>query len=228
MAERIVVTGCTRGLGRVLVEGFVQRGHRVYGCGRRADALAALSAELGAAFSGATVDVSDPEAVRAWAQSIEADGGPPERVVSNAAVLHDRKNFLEASAEELAQSQAVNVAGVAHVLWAFLPGMVQRGSGVIINMSSGAGRQGFPGMAIYCASKFAVEGLSQAIAAELPEGVGVIPLAPGVIHTDMVEQIWDPNDLDNLQKPGAWADVAIPYILSLTAEHNGASLRVEQ
>ena len=119
----------------------------------------------------------------------------------------------------------VNVGGVANVIRAFVPAMITRGTGVIVNLSSGWGRSVSPEVAPYCASKWAIEGLTQALAAELPAGMAAVPLNPGVIDTDMLRQCWS-DAASAYPKAGAWAKVAAPFILGLKAEHNGQSLSV--
>ena len=84
----------------------------------------------------------------------------------------------------------VNVKGVFNVIRAFVPAMVRRKSGVIVNLSSGWGRSTSPEVAPYCATKYAIEGLTLALAQELPAGMAAVPLNPGVIDTDMLRQAW--------------------------------------
>ena len=84
----------------------------------------------------------------------------------------------------------VNLRGMVNVIRHFVPPMVARKKGVIVNLSSGWGRSVSPEVAPYCASKWAVEGLTKALAEELPKGMAAIPLNPGVIDTDMLRQCW--------------------------------------
>jgi NAD(P)-dependent dehydrogenase (short-subunit alcohol dehydrogenase family) len=120
----------------------------------------------------------------------------------------------------------VNVIGVFNVLKAFVPAMVQRNEGVIVNLSSGWGRSTSPNVAPYCASKYAIEGLTLALAQELPGGMAAIPLNPGVIDTDMLRQCWG-DQADLYQKPEAWAQRAVPFMLNLGPKDNGQSLTVK-
>ena len=103
--------------------------------------------------------------------------------------------------------------------------MVARGSGVIVNFSSGWGRSTSAGFAPYCASKFAIEGLTKSLAQELPAGMAAVPLNPGVINTDMLRQSWSAGAA-NFPKAGVWAKTAAPFILSLGAKDNGQSVSV--
>jgi NAD(P)-dependent dehydrogenase (short-subunit alcohol dehydrogenase family) len=103
--------------------------------------------------------------------------------------------------------------------------MVAAKKGVVVNLSSGWGRGVSPGVAPYCASKWAIEGLTKALAQELPAGMAAVPLNPGVIDTDMLRLCW-PEGASNHPKAEAWAKVAAPFILRLGATDNGASLSV--
>ena len=121
----------------------------------------------------------------------------------------------------------VNIKGVTHVIRGFLPAMIDARRGVVVNISSGWGHSTAAHVAPYCASKFAVEGLTRALAHELPSGLAAVPLSPGVIHTEMLETAFG-DDAAAHPKPDAWADVAIPYLLALGPEDNGRSQRIPE
>jgi NAD(P)-dependent dehydrogenase (short-subunit alcohol dehydrogenase family) len=131
----------------------------------------------------------------------------------------------EVPAAEFDRLIDVNVKGVANVIRAFVPAMVARKSGVIVNLSSGWGRGTSPQVAPYCASKFAVEGLTKALAQELPRGMAAVPLNPGVIDTDMLRGCWA-DDAGNYPSAEKWAKKAAPFLLALGAGDNGKSLTV--
>ena len=119
----------------------------------------------------------------------------------------------------------VNIKGVANVIRHFVPAMVARRRGVIVNFSSGWGRSVSPEEAPYCATKWAVEGLTLALARELPRGMAAVPLNPGVIDTDMLRQCWS-DSAGSYPKADAWAKVAAPFILQLGPKNNGESVNV--
>ena len=98
--------------------------------------------------------------------------------------------------------------------------MLERGSGVIVNLSSGWGRSTSPEVAPYCATKWAVEGLTAALAQELPSGVATVALNPGVIDTEMLRQCWN-DGASAYGTPEAWAKTAVPFLESLSAKDNG-------
>src|SRR5688500_10542688 len=120
---------------------------------------------------------------------------------------------------------AVNVSGTANVVRHFAPAMIARRRGVIVNFSSGWGRSVSPAVAPYCASKFDVEGLTRALAEELPKGMAAVPLNPGVIDTDMLRSCFG-GEAAGYPDPRAWARRAVPFILRLGAADNGQSLSV--
>ncbi len=120
----------------------------------------------------------------------------------------------------------INVSGTVNTIRAFVPAMIKAGKGIIVNFSSGWGRSTSPEVAPYCASKWAVEGLTLALAQELPEGLAAIPLNPGVINTDMLQQCFGPS-AKSYPTADEWARKAVPFILKLKPRQNGISLSVE-
>jgi NAD(P)-dependent dehydrogenase (short-subunit alcohol dehydrogenase family) len=106
-----------------------------------------------------------------------------------------------------------------------LPAMIEVGHGIIVNFSSGWGRSASAEVAPYCATKWAMEGLTQALAQELPAGLAAIPLNPGIIHTAMLDSCFG-KEASTFPKPSEWAQRAVPFILGLGPEDNGQSLSV--
>lgn len=221
----IVLTGATRGLGRALVAPFVAAGHTVLGCGRSADQVAELRKQFLAPHDFASVDVADAAAVGVWAERLLAAYGPPDLLINNAALMNNLAPLWAVPAEEFDRLIDVNVKGVVNVIRAFVPGMVARERGVIVNLSSGWGRSTSAEVAPYCGSKYAVEGLTLAMAQELPEGMCAVPLNPGVIDTEMLRQCWG-EDASRYQTPEKWAQRAAPMLLKLGPRENGRSLTV--
>lgn len=103
------------------------------------------------------------------------------------------------------------------------PAMVSAGTGVIANLSSGWGRSTSPGMAPYCASKWAIEGLTSALAQDLPVGIAAVAVNPGIVATDMLRKCW-PDTADSFPTPEQWATTAAPFLLELTAADNGRAV----
>ena len=221
----IVLTGATRGLGRALVPLFSTAGHTVVGCGRDAAHVAELGRAFPAPHAFAAIDVRDATAVREWAAAAVAAHGPPDLLINNAALMNTPAPLWEVPAAEFDAVVDVNVKGVANVIRAFVPAMVARGSGVIVNLSSGWGRSTSPDVAPYCATKYAVEGLTLALAQELPRGMAAVPLNPGVIDTDMLRLAWA-DGAAAYPNADQWARRAAPFLLALGAKDNGRSLTV--
>jgi NAD(P)-dependent dehydrogenase (short-subunit alcohol dehydrogenase family) len=223
--KRIVLTGVSRGLGRAMAEGFIAAGHTVCGCARSAEAVAQLQQQFGAPHRWHVVDVASDDQVRDWAAAVLADGPAPDILVNSAATINRNARLWEVPAREFDRVLATNVSGVVNVIRHFAPAMVRRGRGVIVNFSSYWGRSGAAEVAPYCASKWAIEGLTQALAEELPQGMAAVAMNPGIINTSMLQSCFD-ESAQSYIAPEAWAQAAVPYILQFTARHNGQSLTV--
>jgi len=225
LAKRIVITGVTRGIGRGLTEEFARLGHTVIGCGRSADPVAALQSALGQPHDIAAVDVIDDRAVADWAKRVLAVHGAPDLLINNAAIINRNSRLVDVPAAEFDAVIDINIKGVANVTRHFAPAMIERNHGVIVNLSSGWGRSTSPDVAPYCATKWAIEGLSKAMADELPSGMACVPLSPGVVNTEMLQSCFG-GGADTARKPDAFAKVAAPFLLALGPKDNGQSLTV--
>ncbi|REK25406.1 MAG: SDR family NAD(P)-dependent oxidoreductase [Planctomycetota bacterium] len=221
----VVVTGVTRGLGRALVDRFVESDCIVCGCGRSADAIAHLGETYGEPHRFDAVDVSRAGDVSSWANELIGSGCVPDLLINNAGVINPDAALWEVDVADFDRVVDVNVKGVFRVIRSFAPAMIERGSGVIVNFSSGWGRSTSPQVAPYCASKWAIEGLSRSLAQELPAGLGSVAVNPGVIDTDMLRSCFGAGAA-SYPRAAEWSRRAAPFLLSLTAEDNGASLDV--
>lgn len=218
----IWLTGCTAGLGRALVGEFVDRGHIVVGCGRNEIELQRLSEEFPDSHF-IPCDVSDDASVVDFVNEALLQAGEPDFLINNAATINAPAPLWEISAEEFDQVTSININGVANMIRHAVPLMLSNETGMVVNLSSGWGRSTSPDVAPYCASKWAIEGLSQALSQEVHENVGVVALNPGVINTDMLQKCMGDEAHDF---PGAeqWANTAAPFILALTPRDNGKAL----
>ena len=223
--KKIVLTGAGRGLGQAMAAGFIQRGHTVWGCSRSESSVARLRESWPSPHDFQAIDVADDAQVAAWAQRLLDTYGPPDLLINNAATINRNAPLWEVPADEFAEVIDVNVKGVANVLRHFLPAMIKRGSGVVVNFSSGWGRSTSPEVAPYCASKYAVEGLTKALADELPSGMIAVPLNPGIIHTEMLQSCFG-EAAGEYPTPQQWAQQAVPYILGLSRKEHGQSVTV--
>jgi NAD(P)-dependent dehydrogenase (short-subunit alcohol dehydrogenase family) len=224
-ARTIVLTGITRGLGRALALRFAGMGHRVAGCGRSRVRLEQLRGLLGDEHRVDLVNVGSSIQVQTWAEKVLESHGPPDLVINNAGVINANAPLWEVPEEEFGLVVDVNLKGTYYIIRNFLPPMLKQGRGVLVNFSSGSGRSPEPELAPYCATKWAVEGLTRSLAQELPRGLAAIALNPGVIHTDMLDSSVG-QSAKSYPGPEKWAERAAPYILSLGPEHNGKSLTV--
>ena len=219
----VVITGATRGLGRAMAEEFIRLGHTVLGCGRSGKEIDRLRKSHGAPHDFYPVDVASDTAVKSWASLVLTSHGVPDLILNNAGVINANARLWEIEAREFDEVMNINLRGVANVIRHFVPAMVARKSGVIVNMSSGWGRSADAEVAPYCATKWAVEGLTQALAQELPAGMAAIPLNPGIINTDMLQSCFG-RSAAGFPTPKQWAKSAAPFLLKLNASQNGQSL----
>lgn len=225
LSRKVLITGVSRGLGRALAQEFIRLGHVVIGCGRSGQHIAELQESHAAPHSFDVVDVSRDEAVRQWAARVLESHGAPDLLLNNAALTNLPAPLWEVSAKEFDQIIDVNIKGVANVIRHFVPAMKNRGKGIIVNFSSGWGRSTSPNVAPYCASKWAIEGLSRSLAQELPRTMAAVALNPGIIDTDMLRTSFGAG-ADAYPPPRDWARTAAPFLLGITARDNGKPLTV--
>jgi NAD(P)-dependent dehydrogenase (short-subunit alcohol dehydrogenase family) len=224
-ARTVLLTGATRGLGRALVDRFVDAGCIVWGCGRSRRAIEELSRRYPPPHRFAVVDVSRSDDVSDWAEDLLASSPPPDLLLNNAALINRNASLWVVPPEEFASVVDVNIRGSYHVIREFVPAMIARGRGVIVNFSSGWGRSTAADVAPYCATKWAIEGMTQALAQELPRGLAAVALNPGVIDTDMLRSCFG-EQASHYASPEDWGRRAAPFLLSLTAAENGRALTV--
>jgi NAD(P)-dependent dehydrogenase (short-subunit alcohol dehydrogenase family) len=180
----LLVTGVSSGFGRALAQEALAEGHTIVGTVRSSQAkhdFESLSA--GAAF-GRVLDVTDFDAIDSVVAEIEATVGPIDVLINNAGYGHE--GIMEESPlSEMRKQFEVNVFGAVAMTKAILPFMRKRRRGHILNITSMGGYITMPGIAYYCGSKFALEGISEALGKEVnPLGIAVTAVAPGSFRTD--------------------------------------------
>jgi len=204
MAQTVIITGCSSGFGRDLALALARGGHRVAATMRAPDGKNAEAAQLlrqraegdGLSLRVLDLDVTSDASVEAAADSVTRDWGAPDTVVNNAGQMFGGVTEAFTSAE-MAHQLDVNVVGVHRVTRAFLPAMRERGRGLVVNMSSTAGRAAVPFFGVYHASKWALEGYSQALRGELASsGVDVVLIEPGPFATNLFPNTVRPEDAD--------------------------------
>jgi len=223
-ARRIVVTGVSRGLGRAMIEGFVAAGHVVAGCARSAANIEQLQDQFDAPHRFDVVDIRSDADVHRWSETVLA-AGPIDMLVNNAAMINANAPLWQVPVDEFDALIDVNIKGTANVVRHFLPAMVERRSGAVVNFSSTWGRTTSPEVAPYCATKWAIEGLTRALADELPAGMAAVPLNPGIIDTDMLRSCFG-DSASAYPSAQEWAARAVPFLLKITASDNGHALTV--
>ncbi|MEW9527000.1 oxidoreductase [Microbispora sp. NPDC049125] len=183
--ERVwLITGCSAGFGRHLAQAALEAGDRVVATARRPETLADLAAAGGDRVLTAALDVTDPAAADAAVARALAAFGRIDVVVNNAG--HGSVGAVEElDMADLRALMEVMFFGAVAVTKAVLPHLRERGGGTIVQMSSMGGQLSMPGFGAYCAAKFALEGLSEALAAEVaPFGVRVLIVEPGAFRTE--------------------------------------------
>jgi len=225
--KHVVITGASRGLGRALALGFAAEGWTVSACATDPAALASLEDELGPAHLVLPCDVTQAAEVGDFAARVLDRCGAPDLLLNNAALVNRNAPLWEVPAEEFSRVIDVNLKGVHLVIRSFLPAMIRRGKGVVVNFSSGWGRSTSPEVAPYCATKWGIEGLTAAMAAELPKGLAAVALNPGIIDTRMLRSCFG-EAAGDFPTPERWARAAVPYLASLGARHNGQPLTVPE
>lgn len=177
-----VITGASKGIGRAIALRLAPA-YDIVALARTESALRSLGAEIAAKGGRCTaidVDLRDPSAIATALDGVQADV-----LVNNAGVMH-RKPFIDLTPDEWAEMMDVNVHAIYHVTRALLPGMIAKGAGHIVNVSSIAGRNTFIGGSGYSATKHAVQALSECLMLEVREyGVKVSVVMPGSVATEL-------------------------------------------
>jgi len=220
--KQILITGVSRGLGRALAEFYIAAGHHVFGCARSELAISELRTTY-PEHHFSIVDISRDNDVARWAKDVLGNYDAPDLLINNAGLMCRTTPLWEHSDDEFTRLLDANVRGVANIIRHFVPAMVEKRNGVIVNFSSGRGRTVAGGVAPYCATKWAIEGLTRALAEELPEGMAAVTLNPGIIDTSMLRSRWGERAGD-YQAPAEWAKIAAPFILHVSAKDNGQPL----
>lgn len=186
-----VVTGASSGIGAGLARRLAGAGARVALVARRADRLEALAAEIAAAGGQALVvpcDVADRAESEAAARRVLEAFGRVDLLVNNAGYGHHRR-FLDWDVEDMERMMRVNFFGAVYWTKALLPQMVARRRGWLVFVSSVAGKLGVPEESAYAASKFAMNGLAEALSYEVEDdGVHVLTVCPGTIRTEFFDE----------------------------------------
>ena len=182
--KRILITGVSSGFGLALAREALAVGHEVIGTLRQAYGIAAFEALAPGRAHARLLDVTDEAAIGTVVGAVEADLGPIDVLVNNAGYGHEGV-MEESPLAEMRRQFDVNVFGAVAMMRAVLPGMRARRAGRILNITSMGGIITMPGIAYYCGSKFALEGISEAVGKEVRDlGIHVTAVAPGSFRTE--------------------------------------------
>jgi NAD(P)-dependent dehydrogenase (short-subunit alcohol dehydrogenase family) len=182
--KTLLITGVSSGFGRALAEEALAAGHRVIGTVRSEQARNAFEALAPGRSVGRVLDVTDFEAIDGVVAEIEATVWPIDVLVNNAGYGHEGV-MEESPLDEMRRQFDVNVFGAVAMMKAVIPGMRKRRRGNILNITSMGGHITMPGITYYCGSKFALEGISEALGKEVRAlGIFVTAVAPGSFRTD--------------------------------------------
>ncbi len=193
LKNRIVfVTGASAGIGEACARAFAAAGARILMCARREDRLKKTATELKKDFGTDSftfgLDVRNRADVERKLAGLPAEWKDIEVLVNNAGLSRGLDKLQEGLIEDWEEMIDTNVKGLLYVSRAVIPGMVERGSGHVINLGSIAGRQTYVGGNVYCATKFAVRALSESLRLDLNgTPIRVSEIAPGMVETDFSE-----------------------------------------
>jgi NAD(P)-dependent dehydrogenase (short-subunit alcohol dehydrogenase family) len=204
--KTFLITGVSSGLGYAFAEGALAAGHRVVGTVRRETDAEAFAASARDRAFPLVLDVTEYDAIPAAVAAAERRAGGIDVLVNNAGYGHEGV-LEESSIDDLQRQFAANVFGPVAMMKAVLPGMRERRRGHIVNVTSMGGFITMPGISLYCGSKFALEGISEALGKEVAEfGIRVTALAPGQFRTNWAGRSMDRTprsiaDYDSVMDP---------------------------
>lgn len=228
------ITGASSGIGLATAKALAAVGFRLILCGRRIERLEAQKNELPTDSYVLTFDVRDQHAVELAFQSLPAAWQSIDVLINNAGNAHGMSAIQDGDVKDWDAMLDSNVNGLLYVSRMVIPGMIQRASGHIVNLSSIAGKQVYPNGNVYCASKAAVEALSQGMRQDLNvHGIKVSNVAPGAVNTDFsaVRFKGDQQKVDAVYagyEPLVAEDIAdlIQYIVTAPAHVNIADVTI--
>jgi len=246
MKKIAFITGATAGIGEASAKRFASEGWNLVLTGRRAERLIQLKAELEAAFGLEcqilVFDIRDRTAVEAAWNSLSEEWQAVDLLLNNAGLALDKSPLVENDPTDWDTMIDTNVKGLLYMTRMVMPAMIARRAGHIINLGSVAGREVYPGGAVYCASKFAVEGLSRAMRLDLLQHkIRVTSISPGLVETefsvvrfkgdeakaDAVYQDYEPLVAEDIAECVYWAASQPPHVcindIALTCTAQGDS-----
>ncbi|PZO03486.1 MAG: 3-oxoacyl-ACP reductase [Hyphomicrobiales bacterium] len=185
-----IVTGGAQGIGRAVAERFAASGARVAIWDLDGELAGKAAAEIGSGASGHAVDVTDPVAVKAATDALEAKTGSVDILVTSAGIAGANLKTWEYPLDEWARVMRLNVDGTLHCCQAVIPGMIKRNYGRLVLVASIAGKEGNPNASAYSASKAAVIALTKSLGKELAtQDIAVNCITPAAARTRIFDQM---------------------------------------
>jgi len=185
-----LITGASSGIGKELAVALAARGHELILVARRKDRLTALAKELTATYKTTVtvfaMDLSKPGSSAELEKKVLADGHSVHVLVNNAG-FGTNGRVADENRAVVAEEIQLNIGTLVDLTIAFLPGMVKRKSGAVVNIASTASYQAVPGLAVYAATKAFVRSFSEAVWGEVPAGVKVFAVSPGATATEFFD-----------------------------------------
>jgi NAD(P)-dependent dehydrogenase (short-subunit alcohol dehydrogenase family) len=183
--KRVLITGASTGIGAAIARDLGAAGCIVGICARRGDMLEAVRADCGPDARAWVIDLSDLDAIAGFAARVEGELGGVDVLVNNAG-MPKRRHAVNLTVDEVDRVMSLNYLSPVRLILALLPGMLARGEGRIVNISSVAARFGPPREAAYAASKAAISAFSESLSVDLAgSGVTVHVVNPGIIDTEL-------------------------------------------
>jgi NADP-dependent 3-hydroxy acid dehydrogenase YdfG len=201
-----VITGASSGIGEATARALAADGHRVALLARRADRIHALAEEIGNGAIAIEADVTDRESLLAAAERVQQELGGADILVNNAGVMLTAP-FTSEQREEHRRMVETNLLGAMTTTEVFLDQLRANGGGELVNISSVAGRVAPAGFAAYAATKWGINGWSEALRVELQPDIRVTVIEPGAIATELSDHI---TDAESKRAAKEYLDTAIP------------------
>jgi short-subunit dehydrogenase len=230
--SRILITGASQGIGRALAEAAAARGAKVLVCARKLDLLQDLAQQVrakGGIIEVVEADITSPQDRQKMVETAEQAFGGLDVLVNNAGI-GATGHFADVGPERLRQLMEVNFFGLTETTRVFLPMLKKGTKPAIVNISSIAGKRGIPARSEYSASKFAVQGFSEALRAELAkDGVDVLVVCPGLTQTNFSENMIEQKalvQLDHMRGMSA-EDVAAHTLKAIEKGYNETCLTLK-
>lgn len=225
----VLVTGASRGIGRVIAQQFAAQGAKVILVARNIGQLKELEFELlrsGGDALAIAADIADPLDVQALAREVGVSYGRVDILINNAAVAV-LNPLVHNSLDEWQAMMGVNLQGMFHVTQTFLQGMIERRAGVIVTISAAVARNGYPGLAVYSATKAGSIAFTEALAKEVRRyGVQVYAVCPHGVNTALYKTLFGATDPAKLLSPERVAEDVLRVVAGGAGIRSGQTLEI--